>query len=81
MLHFVVCISHQTNQTDSCAHDPPRDLNPCTRWPTFWSLQLIGRAVEALLKSDPQRKAAGGGGGWGGVNVLCYGFRKRRPAG
>lgn len=45
-------------------------------------LQLIGRAVEALLRHDQQRKAAGGGSsGWGGVNVLCYGFRKRRPAG
>lgn len=43
--------------------------------------QLVGRAVEALLKSDQQRKAAGGGSGWGGVNVLCYGFRNRRPAG
>jgi hypothetical protein len=42
--------------------------------------QLIGRAVEALLKSDQQRKAAGGSSGWGGINVLCYGFRKRRPA-
>ena len=43
--------------------------------------QLIGRAVEALLRTSQQQKAGGASAGWGGVNVLCYGFRKKRPAG
>ncbi|PSC73504.1 telomerase reverse transcriptase [Micractinium conductrix] len=36
--------------------------------------QLVGRAVEALLRSGHQKSSVGGG------NVLCYGFRKRRNA-
>ena len=37
--------------------------------------QLVTRAVEALLRSGQQK--SGGGGG----NVLCYGFRNKRPSG
>ncbi|KAL4423217.1 hypothetical protein ABPG77_000009 [Micractinium sp. CCAP 211/92] len=35
--------------------------------------QLVGRAVEALLGSGQHKSGSAGG------NVLCYGFRKRRP--
>jgi hypothetical protein len=39
------------------------------------AMQLVRRAVEALLTSG-QHKVGGGGG-----NVLCYGFRRKRPTG
>lgn len=39
------------------------------------TVQLVSRAVEWLLGAG-QNKSGGGGG-----NVLCYGYRKKRPTG
>lgn len=51
--------------------DSPLRLHPPAR------PQLVGRAVEALLNSGQQKR----GGLEGGGNVLCYGFRLKRPTG
>lgn len=77
-----------SQQQVSCGwawRQPPPGVGMCSALlhfphePTHPSLcvQLLGRAVEALLRLGQQKTGGLGGGG----NVLCYGFRKKRPTG
>ena len=62
-------------RSPSCRTRNPHNVRGMRGPPYAPDVQLVIRAVEALLTSG-QNKSGGGGG-----NVLCYGYRRKRPAG